>query len=284
MTHIRKEIEYLSSDGVRLAIHKWVPATVKGIVFYIHGLQSHGGWLWEAGNLFAASGMAFVCIDRRGSGLSEGPRGEFPPLDQLLIDYTRAIAHCRAALPASVPVNLFGHCLGGSILAALLNQKDFTTPFDSVVFCSAWLGKLHATLGEAVMASIRNDESDAAWDAGLRADDFASEQHYVRFINEDELATRTLTCRSRKNVLELEQRYLSMSWQCKKPTVYISGYQDSVVDLTSALQVFRKLTNGHGASIQLPTDKHYLFFTEVRYSLVEWVSLLTLHRGILHRA
>jgi alpha-beta hydrolase superfamily lysophospholipase len=284
MTLVYKEIEYLPVDGKRLAIHKWIPATIKGIVFYFHGLQSHGCWLWEAGQLFAASGLAFVCIDRPGSGMSEGPRGEFPPPDQLLSSYSRAIAHCRATLPANVPVNLFGHCLGGSVLAALLNHDDFSTVVDSVVFCSTWLGKLHVTLAETELARLRADDSDMAWDAGLKAEDFTAEQRYVRFIHEDELATRTLTRRSRKHLLELERRYLGMPWRRPIPAVYISGYQDEVVDLTSALSVFQELTKGYGASLKLPTDKHYLFFTAVKHALVEWVSSLTLGRRALHLA
>jgi alpha-beta hydrolase superfamily lysophospholipase len=284
MTLVCKEIEYLPVNGNRLAIHKWIPATVKGIVFYFHGLQSHGCWLWEAGQLFAASGLAFICIDRPGSGMSEGLRGEFPPPDQLLSSYARAIAHCRDALPAGVPVNLFGHCLGGSVLAALLNHDDFSTEFDSVVFCSTWLGKLHVTLAETELARLRDDESDAAWDAGLRPEDFTAEQQYVQFIQEDALATRTLTRRSRKHLLELERRYLGMPWRWSKPVVYISGFQDKVVNLSSALSVFQELTKGHGVSLKLPTDKHYLFFTEAKRALVEWVSSITLGRRALDLA
>ncbi|MBU2713767.1 alpha/beta hydrolase [Zooshikella harenae] len=282
MSTTTKEIEFILIDQVRLAAHKWIPTEIKGVVFYFHGLQSHGGWLWEVGNLFASNNLAFICIDRRGCGMSEGERQIIPPVNQLLLDYTLAISHCLNKLPKSVPINLFGHCLGGSILAALLNYKGFTIKFDSVVFCSAWLGKLYSTLNEKELEKIRFDKSDELWDAGLHAEDFTSDSRYSVFIDDDTLATRKLVSRSRKHLLDLEEYYLGSNWNCKKPVVFISGTDDTVVDLSSALSVFQDLTAGKGTIVHLPTSKHYLFFTEVKNSLVNWVSYLTVSKGNIH--
>ncbi|MGW3917847.1 alpha/beta hydrolase, partial [Streptomyces sp. NPDC005070] len=106
----RREIIDLSSGGVDLALHLWRPQRVKGAVFYFHGLQSHAGWMWEVGTRFADNDIAFFVLDRRGSGISPGDRGDLPPAETLLGDYIAALAHVREMIGDDVPLSLFGHC------------------------------------------------------------------------------------------------------------------------------------------------------------------------------
>lgn len=280
--NIRREIVGLPVADAELALHLWRPrGQVKGAVFYFHGLQSHAGWLWEVGPQFADNDIAFYVLDRRGSGISAGSRHELPDVDTVVRDYIAAVDHVRQAIGDEVPLSLFGHCLGGSFMAALMHHPEFTTRYDAAIFCSAWLGKLHATLDDEQRQALAAETSGESWDAGLLASDFTDEPRHRHFIDNVDLAVRELTRRSRGVLLGLETLYLRPERALPAvPTVFVSGLSDPIVDLDDAQGTFLQLTGGQGAMIQFPTDKHYLFYTDVRARLVDWASTFTLLQGL----
>ncbi|WP_035805228.1 alpha/beta hydrolase [Kitasatospora mediocidica] len=270
---VRREIVMLPHDGEELALHIWRPQEIKGAIFYFHGLQSHAGWLWEVGPQFADNGIALFVLDRRGSGISTGARSEIPGVETVIADYVTAIEHTRRTIGDGVPLSLFGHCLGGSFLAALLHHPDFTTRYDSAVFCSTWLGRLHALLGEEERAALAAEQSEELWDAGLKATDFTDNPGYQHFIDTDVLAVRELTRRSRATLLGLERLYLEPQRELPVvPYVFASGLTDPIVNLDATHRVFTEMVSGRGTIIKFPTAEHYLFYTEARRSVVDWAS------------
>ncbi|WP_410534779.1 alpha/beta hydrolase [Streptomyces sp. KL2] len=281
--NVHREIITLPSGGVGLALHLWRPRReAKGAVFYFHGLQSHAGWLWEVGPRFADNDIAFFVLDRRGSGISGGDRGDLPDVDTIVTDYTAAIAHTRELIGDEVPLTLFGHCLGGSFLAALLHDPRFDVRHEATVFCSTWLGRLHTLLSEEERAALAAEHSTEPWDAGLRSSDFTADPRYRDFIDHDDLAVRSLTRRSRAVLLALEARYMTADRPKPPdaPTAFVSGLTDPIVDLEATHRVFQNLFDGRGLILKFPTDRHYLFYTGVRDSLVDWTSTHTLLQGL----
>lgn len=280
--NIRREIIALPQDGAELALHLWRPRTrIKGAVFYFHGLQSHAGWLWEVGPQFADNDIAFFVLDRRGSGISGGIRHELPDVDTVLGDYAAALAYVREMIGDEVPLSLFGHCLGGSFMAALMHHKSLNTRYDAAIFCSTWLGKLHATLDEEQLRELAAETSEEPWDAGLKSEDFTADARHRHFIDHDDLAVRELTRRSRATLLGLERLYLRPERELPPvPAAFVSGISDPIVDLDDTHKTFIQLTRSHGDLIQFATDRHYLFYTDVRARVVDWASAFTLLQGL----
>ncbi|GAA5028144.1 alpha/beta fold hydrolase [Streptomyces siamensis] len=283
--NVRREIVPLTSGGTELALHLWRPrGRSKGAVFYFHGLQSHAGWLWEVGPRFADNDIAFFVLDRRGSGISGGDRRDVPDVDTIVGDYANAVAHARRWIGDDAPLSLFGHCLGGSFLAALLHHPGFTVRHEAAIFCSTWLGRLHAVLGEEERAALAADRSLEPWDAGLKSADFTDDPAYRHFIDHDDLAVRQLTRRSRATLLALERLYLAPGRAETRfpdvPAAFVSGLSDPIVDLDATRRVFHDLFPGRGLTLQFPTDRHYLFYTDVRDDLVDWTSAYTLLQGL----
>ena len=277
----RREIVKLNHDGDVLALHMWLPKNIKGAIFYFHGLQSHAGWLWEVGPQFADNDVAFFVLDRRGSGLSDGERHELPDVQTIMGDYSAALGTVREMVGHGVPLSLFGHCLGGSFMAALMHHDDFSIKYDAAIFCSTWLGRLHSTLSAPERQTLANDDRTGLWDAGLKATDFSNTSKYVNYIDNDDLAVRHLTHRSRATLLQLEELYLNSSRKLPPvPSAYISGPSDPIVDLDAAHRTFLEMTSGRGSLTKFPTDKHYLFYTDQRNRLVNWASIFTLVEGL----
>ncbi|MET9426845.1 MULTISPECIES: alpha/beta fold hydrolase [unclassified Streptomyces] len=285
--NLRREIITLAADdGTELALHLWRPRErTKGAIFYFHGLQSHAGWLWEVGPRFADNDVAFFVLDRRGSGISGGPRHEIPDVDTVVSDYTGALAHVRELIGDDVPLTLFGHCLGGSFLAALLHHSAFDVRYDAAVYCSTWLGRLHSLLGGEERAALAADRSTELWDAGLKSQDFTDDPRYRHFIDHDDLALREITRRSRATLLGLERLYLDPHHPDRRelpeiPAAFVSGLTDPIIDLDDTHRVFNRMVSDRGMIIKFPTDRHYLFYTDVRDDVVDWASAYTLLQAV----
>ena len=269
LNQVERSIEYIQRDGLNLALHAWRPEAPRAAIFYFHGLQSHAGWLWEVGCQFARNGVALYVLDRRGCGISGGERNEIPPADICLADYRAAIAHVRAEVGHDIPLGLFGHCLGGSYLAALMADQQFDVPYDAALFCSTWLGKLHHTLSPAELQSIRNEKRGGYWDAGLKAEQFTDIPKYVEFIRNDVLSTRQISHDSRATLVELEMMYVQRrDLHLKAPSMYICGNDDPIVDLDTAKKQYARMFGNAGEILELPTQKHFLLFTTVRGGLI----------------
>src|SRR5258707_1389317 len=140
-----------SADDVGLALHIWRTHRARGSLFYIHGIQSHSGWLFETGPQLAQRGIQVFALDRRGSGRSEGPRGDTPSLEQLLDDYLRGFL-AAASLAGEEPrddsdctaFTAIGQSLGGSVLAGLIASGRL--PVEPLIFCAPALGQMRAKL------------------------------------------------------------------------------------------------------------------------------------------
>lgn len=277
---VERCIDYLRMEGCNLALHSWTPRAPKAAIFYFHGLQSHAGWLWEAGCQFAENDVAFYVLDRRGCGISEGPRGELAPVELMMADYRSAIRTVREKVGDDVPLGLFGHCLGGSFLAALLADPAFETEYESLIFCSAWLGRIHHTLPPQKIQALLREQSDELWDADLRPEYFSDHPRYVDFIRNDVLATRQLKASSRARLVEMEMMYLYQKEQGQKtPSIYISGYEDPVIKLDCAKKQYLSLFGALGETLELAANKHYLLYTGVRQRLINQVSAYVSSHG-----
>jgi len=281
--HVERTIEYIRRDGLNLALHTWRPEAPQAAIFYFHGLQSHAGWLWEVGCQFARNGVALYVLDRRGCGISDGPRNEIPAPAICLEDYRVAISHVRDEIGPDIPLGLFGHCLGGSFLAALMVVPKFDVPYESTTFCSAWLGKLHHTLPPGELQSILNDRRDGYWNADLKAEHFTDQPKYVEFIKNDVLSTRKLSLDSRAKLVQFEMMYLHRrDLYLNAPSIYICGNDDPIVNLDCAKKQYAQMFGNAGEILELPTQKHFLLFTNVRNRLINKVTSYVSSYGHAH--
>lgn len=275
---IKKNIEYIDSAGISLALHSWLPCTSKAILFYFHGLQSHAGWLNEFGERLAQSAIAVFVLDRRGAGLSAGLRGDIYCKEVLLHDYDKCLSSVTKRYP-HLPITLFGHCLGGSILAALMCWPKMCINVNNVVFCSSGLGRLHHLLSPTEQQRLLQTQSTAWVNVNLRAEDFTSDPQYLAFIHNDPLAGKQITERSRATLLTLEQLYCQEEITISLPAAYLSGMVDSVIDLPTAQNIFKRLTGTNGIMVQFPSHEHFLLFTKTRHALMSWLTHYVLTQG-----
>jgi len=116
------------SDGVELFVRHWSPeegTPVAGSVVVAHGLSEHCERYAPLAEVLCAKGLHVYAMDHRGHGytvahLSE--LGHFADDDgwtKVVADFERVVALAKDAHPG-LPVGVFGHSMGSSIVAASL--------------------------------------------------------------------------------------------------------------------------------------------------------------------
>lgn len=266
----QKHITFLKSN--ELAVHTWNPGEPKAVVAYIHGLQSHASWSWEFALDFTKRDIAFVCMDRFGSGLSGGDHQAFPTTERIVSDYKDFFDYVLFNYP-NIPVTVVGHCLGGSILTATLSRhRELFARISSISIVSSWLGKIHDSTSDDIIKDIKNESSEELWDVGLNPEYFTHSGDYYNFICQDELAMRAIKKNTRKNILSLEDEYISL----KEPfnfshSQFITSFNDPIIVNERAIKQYHRLYGSTGSVHLLGCDEHYIPFTSFRRELSELI-------------
>jgi acylglycerol lipase len=86
--NLASQARLIAGDGVPLHYRAWLPAgaSATASLLFVHGIASHGAWFAETAAFLANRGIAVYAPDRRGSGLSGGPRGHLASYEQALDD------------------------------------------------------------------------------------------------------------------------------------------------------------------------------------------------------
>jgi alpha-beta hydrolase superfamily lysophospholipase len=255
MTYARTSLQ----RDITLALHVWTPEQPHTVVFYVHGTQSHAGWMFETGPALAQLGCAVFALDRRGSGESEGLRGDVASFDVWIEDYLAAMAHARTQHP-HLPMLLVGQSFGGAIAVGL--ACDARASHDAMILCSPLI----------VPRPGFDLWKDAAEDQPVRvpAPDewYTSDATYLDFIKRDDKMTRGLTRRFHAARLALADHYNAAKTPlANKPCALVVPRSDRMIDLAAARDAYHRLSGNTGIVIELPGTDHFLEFSPGRHLL-----------------
>ncbi|MEW2129028.1 alpha/beta fold hydrolase [Streptomyces sp. NPDC005435] len=263
-----------ASDGTVLSLHSWAPEQpARAAVFYVHGIQSHAGWLFETGPELAARGVAVHAADRRGSGTSGGPRGHLPSAERILDDLAQTLAAARRLTPG-VPLTVVGQSFGGSVLAALVTRGQ--VPLDArLVFCAPALGQQRARHGAgAGLATLRDGGGLVTVPLSLADPDYTDVRTYLDFMANDILMIRQVTASTRSVMVRLEDVYMRGGTWGERPAAsvhFVRPEHDAIIDLDISWQVLSGLTP-HATEFALPGSGHYVEFSAARHAYWEWLA------------
>ncbi|MGH7293318.1 MAG: lysophospholipase [Polyangiaceae bacterium] len=105
------------AGGVTLYAQWWRPCfTPRGVVTVVHGLKDHSARYGVFAERLVARGFAVHAFDLRGHGRSEGPRAWVETFTEY-VDDLDAVVRCVHVRERQAPLFVFGHGMGGSIVA-----------------------------------------------------------------------------------------------------------------------------------------------------------------------
>jgi alpha-beta hydrolase superfamily lysophospholipase len=229
----------------------------------LHGLQSHSGWFVQSQTFLANLGFPVYAMDRRGSGLSEGARGDCTDFHQM-IDDVHAVVDCARERHQVEKVHLFGHCFGA--IPATLFATAHPELVASLIQASSGI---HTKLNLALARKLELVWAKAARNTvqipiPLKAEMFSDLDECVRFIREDESRLQTATgslyyeVRRACGYIRSHRELLTM------PLFMASAGDDPICDTAANERFFWSLPARHKLLVRYERSRHVIEFSEQR--------------------
>ncbi len=128
---------FLSRDGLKIFYRHWKIDNPEKIFCIVHGLGEHSGRYDHVAEALTKSSITTFALDLRGHGQSEGKRGHAKNLDILLADIEELMKVARVNYN-SIPMILFGHSMGGNLVASLVAKKP-TNEISAFILSAPWI-------------------------------------------------------------------------------------------------------------------------------------------------
>lgn len=252
----------IASDGTPLA-YRYYPAAAdreRGRIVYLHGIQSHSGWYTDAAAELARRGYSVYLPDRRGSGLTAGPRGFFGSRERLLDDVQRFADLSEQEHPG-VPLFLIGNCWGAKpAVAYALRESDACAGL--VLLCPGVItkpdlspvAKLRVAVGRVVAPHWRAP-------LPLTPEMYTNSPRYVQFIRDDPHALREATAHFYIESF-LWDRSLPKERGLKAPLLVMQAGADPIVDIEATQRWFDRLDTPDKCYRDYPGFGHTLDFED----------------------
>ncbi|MFB7914715.1 alpha/beta fold hydrolase [Streptomyces sp. NPDC056061] len=186
---------FTQSDGYVSHYRIWGPSTGRDVIVVLHGGMSHSSWQQPLGEaLVPDSGITFVALDRRGSGLNAQP-GHLEKGAQAIEDAAEFLRHLKTSFER---VHLAGWCFGGQVATSVAAGVADENVISSLLllapgfhFNERYSDVLRLSL-EAVFAAVTDLGLEPSADTPfikvpLEPGDFTTDPDWHRFIESDEL-------------------------------------------------------------------------------------------------
>ncbi|MEZ5340050.1 MAG: alpha/beta hydrolase [Acidimicrobiales bacterium] len=108
-----------TANGLTQLRRRWSVEQPKAAILLVHGIGEHSGRYEFVGETLARQGYDVLAFDNRGFGQTGGARAYVDAFSDYLDDVEALVAERREL---GVPVVLFGHSLGGLIVATYLTS------------------------------------------------------------------------------------------------------------------------------------------------------------------
>jgi len=176
--------QWLEGSGGKLFVRQWAPqGTPKASLVICHGVNSHGGQYFRAGEIFASRGFAVTALDLRGRGKSEGERFYAESVGDYVSDLSQAIELGRSKHP-QLPLFLLGHSAGG--VTAVTYALDHQDKLDGLI-CESFAFRVYAPNFALKLLEGASHIAPHAHVLTLKMEDFSRDPEWVAALNADPL-------------------------------------------------------------------------------------------------
>lgn len=133
---MRQDFEVLTADNLLLAGKIFLADNPKASVLIVHGLGEYQKRYNHVIDYFLKNNISCFTFDLRGHGNSEGKRGHTRSYGHLMDDLFKVISKIKSHY--TPPLFLFGHSMGGNIVANYLLRKPHED-IKAAIISSPWL-------------------------------------------------------------------------------------------------------------------------------------------------
>jgi alpha-beta hydrolase superfamily lysophospholipase len=126
---------FFYSGQYKIHFHYFEAEKNNAVIILIHGMGEHLGRYSALAKQFNQYNYAVCAYDQYGHGLSDGKRGDLPSLSFMYDTLDIFLDKVKSDFP-KVPVILYGHSMGGNVLANFLIRKQ--PKVNAAILSSPW--------------------------------------------------------------------------------------------------------------------------------------------------
>ncbi|HZO29956.1 MAG TPA: alpha/beta fold hydrolase [Chloroflexota bacterium] len=259
--HVAGRARLTAADGLPLHYRTWNPVgrQTEASLLFLHGIASHGAWFAETAVHLADRGIAVYAPDRRGSGLSGGPRGHIASYEQALddLDQFRTLA---TEEHAGAPVFLAGSSWAAklAIASAARNQTDLA---GLILLGPGLFPKVDLTVREKLAVLLyHRAQPQRELRIPLVPDDYTRNPAYLEYVRRD--AYRLLMASSRFfwETGRLDRARDRLAASLSLPILLQIGEADQIMDARATSAWLQRLSAPDRTSIVYRGAAHTLDF------------------------
>lgn len=262
-------------DGVTASTRWWSGGNA-GAILYLHGIQSHGLWFEASASALAQAGFSVLLPDRRGSGLSGGPRGDVRDYRDWISDLVEQIDWLREKTGHD-RTHIMGVSWGGKLAMALTRivpeRVASVTLIAPGIFPAVDVpAGMKVRIGSSVLARVTRYFPIPLNDPEL----FTANPERQEFIRRDALRLTEVTGRFLYQSRRLDRRVRVIPERLRVPMkLYLAG-RERIIDNAATIRYYRALqTTGPRQLMIYPEAGHTLEFepdnTPFIHDMQEWL-------------
>jgi acylglycerol lipase len=274
---LRENYQVYSAESTQLFSVCWRPKqSPKAVLFIVHGLGEHLGRYEEMASQFVENQIAIFTFDHRGHGYSEGKKGHARSIEQFIEDVEHVLMKCRSIF-LDLPIFLFGHSMGGQIVAAFLDKVK-SKEIAGAIISSPWIGIANPPTSWKIQFAKRMGTLFPSLTIanGLNSNDISGVMSEVEKYKQDPLIHNKVSL-SLFNSLFANGQYLEQFAKAAKvPVLVCHGAEDEITNPETSEKYANRL--GEKASFRLwkkaRHEPHHDFEKALVVShYIEWVLL-----------
>jgi alpha-beta hydrolase superfamily lysophospholipase len=268
---------HYASDGTRLYERAYPSAGPRrGMVLYVAGITGLGGDEQpEFVSALVGRGFEVRFLHPRGTGYSDGARGDIADLDRYLGDYRD---YARAVAPAGTPVIVVGHSMGGVFalrIAASLPQTAGLVLINPAHRYAANPGSSPTFLQYvAYAACMVLVPGDRVVDMGGRPEVITDPDDRAEAIRrrDDPLVVRWFSMRAMLAAKQIMDDAPADAARCRCPLLLIDGDADRIVDRAGHAALFNAYAGADKTRLTVPGAGHgYTTVLKAMPTIAGWV-------------
>ena len=222
---------FVASDGENLAVQDWpqyAESRLRGVVLLVHGLGEHAGRYEGLASQLNTWGFAVRGYDQYGHGESGGPRGGLPSDARLLDDLADIVDSTRGRMPATTPLILLGHSLGGLVAARFVSLA--LRPVQALVLSSPALDPGLSALQKLLLAVLPKIAPNLRVDNGLDASLISHDPAVVAAYLTDPLVHDRISGRLARFMADAGPATVALAPKWQVPTLLLYAGADKLVN------------------------------------------------------
>jgi alpha-beta hydrolase superfamily lysophospholipase len=270
-----REITVPQAEGYGIAVRVYGQTGGKTPVVMAHGLQSHSGWFAQSAARMAALGHPVYAFDRRGSGLSQGPRGDMKAFAEMIEDFL-AVADFIEGRHGTHNVFALGHCFGAIPATAFAIRHPDRTAGLILTTPGIYTKTDLPTSQKLRILFSRSGQRDFLLPDPLDPNEFTELAPFEVFIRSDPLALRAATGDFYFQVHRARKFIHANTDKIEIPVFMAIAGEDPISDNRRNIRFYENLPADNKMMINYEDARHILEFSPERErflnDLVFWLA------------